>query len=124
MWGVLKRLFTTARPRGSQPSSQAISTDLVAQENVELMLVAKAKSPAPTIKATYSPGGKISRATSDKGLRAAGLAPGFSFPRQALKHTARRQLRTTAPHRPNQIHTSHWVAAPLALQTARSPPRV
>ena len=51
-------------PRGSQPSSQAISTDFVAQVKVELILVANANSPAPMINATYTGAGKIALATS------------------------------------------------------------
>mgnify|MGYP000527745437 CR=1 FL=1 len=39
---MLNRLLTLANPLGNQPSSQAIITDLVAHENVEFMLVAKA----------------------------------------------------------------------------------
>ena len=51
IWGVLNLLLTTAIRLGSHPSSQAISKDFVAQEKVELILVAKANKPAPTIKA-------------------------------------------------------------------------
>ena len=68
--GVLNRLFTFARLFGSQPSSHAINNDFVAQEKVELMLVANAKRPAPTIKATYIDGGNIALATSANGFPA------------------------------------------------------
>ena len=90
--GVLNRLFTFARLFGSQPSSHAINNDFVAQEKVELMLVANAKRPAPTIKATYIDGGNIALATSANGFPAVVQSVRFQPPRSKLMQKIPLQL--------------------------------